>query len=316
MVSDGSYDANFIAATGNVMPAAVASETVAEYCKRLGIVENDYYTLVGFYIRSNNVSFTVDGYESVVYAKQFPCNFVYIRMKVKAGILANTDPISNLGQVLVIDDMTAGLSVSDLSVITPGTAVTMVALGISAATKGASGIIRSEKNNDLRSQCTLEFTADKSFGLASEFALVAWQQGSQELGDSSLILEGRESGLTINTDASDSGTTGGNTGGNTGGGSSSGVQTIAAPVISGETPFAESTTVSMSGPDGAEIHYTTDGSTPTAESQLYSEPFTLNDSANVKAIAIKDGNSSQVSTKAFTKGSGGVPDDDGGYNND
>ena len=65
----------------------------------------------------------------------------------------------------------------------------------------------------------------------------------------------------------------------------------------------------MSGPDGAEIHYTTDGSNPTAESQLYSEPFTLSASANVKAIAIKDGNSSQVTTKDFTKTNGGDSND-------
>ena len=109
----------------------------------------------------------------------------------------------------------------------------------------------------------------------------------------------------------------GNENQNENGGGSSETQTIAAPVISGETPFAESTTVSMSGPDGAEIHYTTDGSEPTAESQLYSEPFTLSASANVKAIAIKDGNSSQVSTKEFSKSSGnGDPDGNGGYNND
>ena len=94
-----------------------------------------------------------------------------------------------------------------------------------------------------------------------------------------------------------------------GGGSSSGAQSVEAPVISGNTPFAETTTVSMSGPDGAEIHYTTDGSNPTAESQLYSEPFTLSASANVKAIAIKDGNSSQVTTKDFTKSNGGVSND-------
>ena len=94
-----------------------------------------------------------------------------------------------------------------------------------------------------------------------------------------------------------------------GGGSSSGAQSVEAPVISGNTPFAETTTVSMRGPDGAEIHYTTDGSNPTAESQLYSEPFTLSASANVKAIAIKDGNSSQVSAKDFTKTNGGVSND-------
>ena len=101
----------------------------------------------------------------------------------------------------------------------------------------------------------------------------------------------------------------GNENENGGSGSGSGAQSVEAPVISGNTPFAESTTVSMSGPDGAEIHYTTDGSNPTAQSQLYSEPFTLSASANVKAIAIKDGNSSQVSTKDFTKSNGGVSND-------
>ena len=52
---------------------------------------------------------------------------------------------------------------------------------------------------------------------------------------------------------------------------------------------------------GAEIHYTTDGSTPTAESTLYSEAFTLTENTTVKAIAIKDGESSEVATKYFYK---------------
>ena len=97
-------------------------------------------------------------------------------------------------------------------------------------------------------------------------------------------------------------------------GSQSGDQpaTVAAPTISGTTPFTETTSVSISGPAGAEIHYTTDGSTPTAESTLYSEAFTLSDSATVKAIAIKDGVSSEVSTKSFTKGEGGGGNNGGG----
>ena len=81
-------------------------------------------------------------------------------------------------------------------------------------------------------------------------------------------------------------------------------QTVEAPTISGETPFS-STEVTMTGPDGAEIRYTTDGSTPTAESTLYSEAITLSASATVKAIAIKDGTSSEVASKEFTKSSGG-----------
>ena len=92
-------------------------------------------------------------------------------------------------------------------------------------------------------------------------------------------------------------------GGSQSGGSSQSA-TLASPTISGTTPFAETTSVSMSGPDGAEIHYTTDGNTPTAESTLYSEAFTLSDTTTVKAIAIKDGESSEVASKLFTKGEG------------
>ena len=99
-------------------------------------------------------------------------------------------------------------------------------------------------------------------------------------------------------------------GSNNGSQNSSQAQTLAAPTISGTTPFAETTSVSISGPDGAEIRYTTNGSTPTAESTLYSEAFTLSDTATVKAIAIKDGQSSEVASKTFTKSSGGTPEND------
>ncbi|MBR3110533.1 MAG: chitobiase/beta-hexosaminidase C-terminal domain-containing protein [Prevotella sp.] len=74
-----------------------------------------------------------------------------------------------------------------------------------------------------------------------------------------------------------------------------------APQITGTTPFAESTQVSIQAEQGAEIRYTTDGSTPTAESTLYSEPITLNDTATVKAIAILGGQSSEVASETFTK---------------
>ena len=115
----------------------------------------------------------------------------------------------------------------------------------------------------------------------------------------------------IDYQASGSGNSGGGTqsGGSQSGGSSQSA-TLASPTISGTTPFAETTSVSISGPAGAEIHYTTDGSTPTAESTLYSEAFTLSDTATVKAIAIKDGDSSEVASKLFTKSSGDGDDMD------
>jgi len=92
------------------------------------------------------------------------------------------------------------------------------------------------------------------------------------------------------------------------GSSSTGSETavIEAPTISGETPFDETTEVTITGPDGAEIRYTTDGTAPNVESQLYSEAITLSDTATVKAIAIKDGTSSEVATQVFTKNGGNV----------
>ena len=120
-----------------------------------------------------------------------------------------------------------------------------------------------------------------------------------ESGDSQ---SGGNSG-TQNGDSQNGGNSASQNSGTQSGGSQA--STLAAPTISGTTLFAETTSVSMSGPDGAEIHYTTDGSTPTAESTLYSEAFTLSDTTTVKAIAIKDGESSEVASKLFTKGEGG-----------
>ena len=92
----------------------------------------------------------------------------------------------------------------------------------------------------------------------------------------------------------------GGSGGNQNGGSQS--DPPAAPTISGKTSFSDSTTVSLSGPDGADIYYTLDGSTPTSESTMYTEEFGLSETTTVKAVAIKDGQSSQVVSKIFTKG--------------
>lgn len=111
-----------------------------------------------------------------------------------------------------------------------------------------------------------------------------------------------ESGTGTNTGGSSTGS-GQETGGSTSGGSTES-QTVSAPTISGETPFEETTTVTMSGPADATIHYTLDGSTPTSASTAYTEALTLTDTTTVKAIAVKDGVSSSVASRTFTKGSG------------
>ena len=123
---------------------------------------------------------------------------------------------------------------------------------------------------------------------------------------------------TDSTGENEGGNTGGssNSGSNTSGNSGSGSVTpsVTAPTFSGATQFTESTQVSMNGPAGAEIRYTTNGSTPTAQSTLYSGPLTLTETTTVKAIAIKDGQSSAVTSRTYSKveAGGGGEDEPGG----
>ena len=131
--------------------------------------------------------------------------------------------------------------------------------------------------------------------------------------ESLLKSEDSDSGNGGSQQGGNSGSGSGENNGNSGSGSNSGseqnggsqAETVAAPTISGETPFDESTQATISGPEGAQIRYTVDGSTPTAESSLYSEALTLTDTVTVKAIAIKNGVSSEVASKTFTKNGSG-----------
>ena len=71
------------------------------------------------------------------------------------------------------------------------------------------------------------------------------------------------------------------------------------PEISGTTPFVGSTTVTITGPEGASIYYTTDGGDPSSEDAIYAGPFTIEETTTVKAIAVAGGKSSEVASKEF-----------------
>jgi putative alpha-1,2-mannosidase len=53
--------------------------------------------------------------------------------------------------------------------------------------------------------------------------------------------------------------------------------------------------------DGAQLYYTTNGTTPTANSTLYTKPITINNTTIVKAIAIKNNISSLVDSAQYHK---------------
>ena len=79
---------------------------------------------------------------------------------------------------------------------------------------------------------------------------------------------------------------------------------VAAPTITGTTPFDGTTEVTITGGDGTTIYYTIDGTEPTtATTTKGTSPvkFNINKTTTVKAIAVKGSNQSTVATKEFTK---------------
>ena len=124
--------------------------------------------------------------------------------------------------------------------------------------------------------------------------------GSQNSGNSG-SGNSENSGNGENTENSGSGSQSGSQNS----GSQSQQSSVAAPTISGVNPFEETSQVSISGPDGATIYYSENGDDPDSNDTLYTQPFTIDETTTIKAIAIKDGVSSQVTTKVFTKGTGG-----------
>ena len=77
-----------------------------------------------------------------------------------------------------------------------------------------------------------------------------------------------------------------------------------------------SLTVSITGSEGSEIRLTIDGSEPTVESMLYTEPLTIDKTMIVRAVEVKDGQTrSGVSTASyiFTKSVVGQPANPEGY---
>jgi predicted histone-like DNA-binding protein len=139
-----------------------------------------------------------------------------------------------------------------------------------------------------------EETHDNSMNVESEESPAGGSGNSENSGSGN----SENSGNGENTENSGSGS-----GSNTNG--TNGTNSVAAPTISGVSPFEETSQVSISGPDGATIYYSENGDDPDANDTLYTQPFTIDETTNIKAIAIKNGVSSQVTTKVFTKDTGG-----------
>ncbi len=76
---------------------------------------------------------------------------------------------------------------------------------------------------------------------------------------------------------------------------------IAAPqILAKSSLFADPLEVSIEAEEGCEIHYTVDGTAPTTQSPLYTDSFPVSTTTTVKAIAVRDGETSSIATRTFT----------------
>ena len=77
---------------------------------------------------------------------------------------------------------------------------------------------------------------------------------------------------------------------------------VAAPTLPESQNFVGSMQVEITNiEDGATVYYTTNGSTPDANSTPYTAQFTITETTTVKAIAIKGNDASDVVTRTYTK---------------
>lgn len=163
--------------------------------------------------------------------------------------------------------------------------------GVSGRTTLMRGVIVSrlgEDGNWLRSDCQLAMDQNDPQGLSIEQAYNNFLAGGIDV----------ESAKYLNNAMRMRGAVASGSGGG-GGGDEPEPTPLTAPTISGTTPFDIEAVVTITAVDGATIKYTTNGDDPTSESQTYSAPITIEHSTMVKAIAIKDGETSEVASKFF-----------------
>lgn len=88
------------------------------------------------------------------------------------------------------------------------------------------------------------------------------------------------------------------------------VSTPSISPVSGTYTTEQTVTITCSTSD-ASIYYTTDGTTPSVNSTLYINPFTVSEDCIIKAIAVVDDESSHISSVIYTFKEGGDISEDG-----
>lgn len=199
VISKGNYPQNLLVSPKNGtynFPNAQENEKVKDYASRFGLIAGDIYTIVIFAPQKTE-AFTTPLYDDVLSMQKY-CNFAYIRFTVKSGLATSEDVLTKIGQVFEIEQPgTVLLYPADIANMEIGGDLSISTLLVDSAKytgTGAIGVIRSRKDEDLRSDSIMQIdygtTAEDMFGIASDYLLDVWKAGTSSIGDSDLILEG------------------------------------------------------------------------------------------------------------------------------
>lgn len=192
-ISEGSYPQNLFEVTVGTygtpttkLPEPEASETVANYAERNGLVAGDLYTFV-VAGQIHGMAFQTPG-TTTGYAAQHNWAFGWIRLKVKENLGNVETALTTYGQLF---DIEKG-GVINSTGITEETLVTaeLTVMQWSEEENASIGIIRSRLDSDLRSTSFMSDMVGAQTGIVSNYVLQAWKYASVNVGDSDLILEG------------------------------------------------------------------------------------------------------------------------------
>lgn len=179
------------------LPAALSNEKCAAYAARVGLVAGDYFTFCGYYQDdgADPVLYRVAGAESEWAGIQTRQHFWWIRMGVKSAFITSQDAVAGkkVGDIFFLDTYSPDILTDEIEAGALDFDFDLPSMVNSAydTIYGTIGLIRSRLDSGLRSNSELVWSAvNARFGIVSSYALQAWEQGTEAVGNSRLILEG------------------------------------------------------------------------------------------------------------------------------
>lgn len=168
-----------------VAATSSASETVMSYLARLGITDDDIFTLIGFGIRD-----PAWGAATIDFSRQYQSQFGFVRLQVKTTALSLTTLMSAATWSDIFEISASHNRFVSSDAVSDGINLGEVIGDNSGTTVGGIGCIRSRENQGLRSTSDMWIHRNLRWGITSNNLLDAWNVDAASAVDSELILEG------------------------------------------------------------------------------------------------------------------------------